>query len=264
MKDDELEATKATGTTGGLQGIMTARLAARQFGLLFLLATALLCISFFINFYGLLTFQSMWDNLPLIQYKFIVIHPVLLFVYGYVLFNGVVFALGPSERSFNFFFSSMILALLVVNYDHSIIDWFTMFGAGVKAAIIHVNHPFKILFAGLFFLVLVIMHYNILSDDFARRMLRRGVPTEEVAQIRAGMFQAAIPAILTASVIAFVLSIVAWFAGFIFRDVGLFIPKLELVLLAALFVPIAFLLRGILKDLAGKRSGNGPKGGPNG
>jgi hypothetical protein len=262
MKDPELLPARPRDRRG-LQSVMTARLAARQLGLLFLAATALLFVCFFINYYGQATFWSVWNAMDPIQYKFIAIHPLLLLIYGYVFFNGLLFALGPSERSFGLFFSSMIFALLVANYDNSIIDWFlTLFG-GVTIRIVHRVHPMKILFAGLFFLAVIAMHYNILSDDFARRMLRRGVPTEEVAQVRPGMFKVMVPTVLTAGVVAFGLSLLGWFSSFVFQDNPLHVSKLELFLLAALLVPMAFLLRGILRDLVSKRSGNQPPGGPN-
>jgi hypothetical protein len=254
VRDGELD-PKAPEARRGIQAVMTAQLAGRQFLLLLAAATALLFMSMFINFYGV-SFWRAWDSMDLLQWRFIAIHPLLLLIYGYVILSGVLFALGPSERGFAFFFGSMVLAVLVANYDHSIIDWFLGLFGGVRFQQRNPVSAFKILFAGLFFLVLIIMHYNVLADDFARRMLRRGVPTEEVAQIRSGMFKVLVPTVFTASAIAFGLAVLAEFSALVFQDSGLFLPKLQLFLLAALLVPIAFLIRGILLDLAGKRSGN--------
>lgn len=261
MTDPELQGPVG-GDRRGLQSVMTARLAARQLGLLFLAATALLVVCFFFNFYGA-SFWYAWNNMDPIPLKIISIHPLLILIYGYVLFNGLLFALGPSERSFGFFFSSMIFALLVANYDHSIIDWFLSLFAPGRFAIIHIVSPWKILFAGVFLLCIIAMHYNILSDDFARRMLRRGVPTEEVAQVRPGMFKVMVPTVITASAVAFAMSLLGWFVGLIFRENPLYVAKLQLFLMAGLLVPIAFLLRSILRDLLGKRTGNRPPEGPN-
>lgn len=246
----------------GLQASMTAQLAARQFGLLFLAATALLLMTFFLNYYGVVNFNYLWNELAPIGYKSVQLPALLVVVYGYVLLSGILFALGPSEKGFTFFFGAMILALLVINYDHSVLDWFLFL---TVARIIPPNpvSVFKIVLAGLFMLVVIAMHYNVLADDFARRMIQRGLPTEEAARIRPGMFKVLVPTVLTAAGVATGLALVGEFGALVFQQSTLFLPKLELLLLAALVVPMAFLIRAILRAM-GREDAQAPPPGPNG
>lgn len=246
------EAPDATTIRRGLQAQMTAMLVLRQFSLLFVAATALFLMWFFLNYHGQVTGPELWEELPAIDLKVIALPMLIVLTYGYVLFNGILFAIGPSERSFNLFFYGMLTALLVLNYDQSILDWFVILGAKARLATPQVVRWEKILLAGPFFLAIITMHYNILADDFARRMLRRGVPTEEVAQIRPGIFKILVPTIITASLLALGLSLVGEFSALTFGRQGLF-PKVELVILALLGALIAFLLRGILRDLSRTR-----------
>ncbi len=244
----------------GLQGVMTAQHVGRQFLLLFAAATVLLIMAFFIEYYDFEAgkFSTWWDNQPNVDLKIFVIPLIPLIIYGYVLVNGILFTLGPSERSFNFFFAAMMLAVIVANYDQSILDWIVKFFAAATLRPQNVVSALKILFAALFFLILIVMPYNILSDDFARRMLRPGVTTEEVARIRPGMFKVLIPAILTAGAAATGLALLGEFSSLIFGQGGLFVRKVQVVLLAALVVPMAFLIRSILRDLARQRESAGP------
>lgn len=235
----------------GVQTVMTAQLALRQFLLLFAAATMLLLMAFFIKYYNAeqASFLYLWQNQVNVDLRIIAIPVLIVIFYGYVLLNGILFALGPSERSFSFFFFSMVVALLVLNYDQSVLDWFVQYFAQAQLRPQNTVSAFKILFAGLFFLVIITMHYNILSDDFARRMLRRGVPTDEVAQVRPGMFKVLVPTVLTAGALAFGLALVGELGALIFQQHGLFLSKLQLVLLAALIVPMAYLIRGILREM---------------
>lgn len=238
----------------GTQATMTARLIFRQFGFLFLAATFLLFATFFINFYdGLLDFGDIWRNSPTLQWGPFAIHSWLVIVYGYVFLVGILFALGPSERSFRLFFFLMMAALLAIHYDHSILDWFLR--AFLTADIRPQNavSVFKILFSCLFLVVIIVMHYNVLSDDFARRFLRRGVPTDEVARVRPGVFKVLVPTILSAAALATALGLLGELGQLIFRDTTFLPGKLQLFVLAGLMVPVAFLIRGILRDLAGQR-----------
>lgn len=248
----------------GVQTAMTASLVARQLLLLFLLGTALLLMSLFVGYYNADQATGLYflTDGPRVDLKYFVLPLLVVMVYGYVLLMGLLFALGPSERTFRWFFATMMGALLVANYDQSILDWFLRFFAAAALRPQNVVSAMKILFAGLFFLVLIIMHYNILADDFARRLLRRGVPTEEVARIRPNMFKVLVPAILTAGGVAFGLALLGEAGALLFQQGGLLIPKVQLLLLAALVVPMAYLVRGILRDLAQRRAPP-PPAGPN-
>lgn len=248
--------------TTGFQARLTAALALRQFLLLFLVGTSWLAMWFFFK-YGtgsyVITWNSLW-TLPPVGFKYFALPAILVFVYGFILFAGILFALGPSERSFNFYFYSMIFALLLVNYDHSIIDWvaFTV----VKFRIANIVSAFKIILAGPFLLFVALMHYNILADDFTRRMLRRGVPTEEALRIRPKMLQVLFPTVVAASALAAALALVGEVSAFVFNYHGLFVRKLNLLLLAGIGVAVAFTLRSILREM-GRRGGKGPPETPN-
>lgn len=246
------------GRSKGIQAAMTARLAFRQFGLLFLAGTALLLSAMLIDYYGV-TFFYLWPRAPVIQYKGIGVHSILLLIYGYPLLMGVLFALGPSERTFRFFFYSMLAAVLAVNYDHSIVDWFfSLFRLTLRPH--NPVGPLKVATSGLLLLVLIAMHYNVLSDDFARRMIRRGIPIDEVAHLRPAMFKVLVPTVMTAIGVAFALALVGEFSSFIFGQAPQLPGKVQLWVLAGLVIPIAFLLRSILRELAARRVQRPPTG----
>lgn len=259
-KDAPSKEQNAAKERRGLQAIMTAQLAFRQFGLLLLAGFVLFLMWFRFHYFGA-DFEYLSSAGP-IQWKFISINILLFGTLVYVLLNGLLFALGPSERSFNFFFGAMILGLLVLNYDHSILDWLWIAAKSVATPAIDNDVDFwKILIAGAFFLIIISMHYNVLSDDFARRMIRRGVPTSEAARIRPGMFKILVPLVITAGAVATGLALVAEFSALIFSGHGL-APKVQLFLLAALVIPMAFLIRNILREMS-KEHARGPNGGPN-
>jgi hypothetical protein len=106
------------------------------------------------------------------------------------------------------------------------------------------------------FAALIAMHYNILADDFTRRMLGRGVAAEEALPIRGHMVKLLAPILGTAAAVVAAMGLVAEFSQLVFGTQGLF-PKLEIVLLGVLGVGIGALLLSILRDYYGKRRDGG-------
>lgn len=245
------------GAAAALRVRLTAALALRQFGLLFLIATAWLGMWFFFDWFQV-DWEFLW-NLPPVGFKYFALPAILVLVYGYVLLAGILFALGPSERSFNLFFYSMLFALFLVNYDHSIIDWFAFGAAGFKFQLSNLVSASKIILGGAFVLFVALMHYNILADDFSRRMLRRGVPTEEALRIRPGMLKVLFPTIIAAAALASGLAILGEISAFVFGNHGLFVRKINLVLLGVIGIAIAFTLRGILREMGRRGRGERPE-----
>jgi hypothetical protein len=234
----------ATTTQGGR---LTASFLVRQFILLGIMGTCLLAMLFFYDLYGLFKWSNFWE-LGYVSFKWISLPTIVVIVYGYVLIIGVLFALVPSERSFQFFFYGIALALFFVNYDHTMLDWLLQ---AVFSATLAVPNPisvFKIAIATILLGALAYMHYNILSDDFTKRMIRRGIPTEEAARIRPAMIASLLPLLTVCAAIAVGLGLVGEFSQLVFRDHGLF-PKIEILLLGVFGVAIGFLLRSIIKEL---------------
>lgn len=244
-------------SAAGLHARLTFALAGRQLGLLFLVATTYFLMWFFFDWFQV-DWEFLWD-LPPVGFKYFVLPAMIVFVYGYVLLTGLLFALGPSERSFNLFFFSMLAGLFLVNYDHSIIDWLAFGQVGLKFRIpvSQIVSAFKVLLAGPFFLFVILMHYNILADDFAKRMMRRGLPTEEALKVRPGMLKVLVPTVVAASALAAALALLGEVSAFVFNYHGLFVRKINLVLLAGVGIALAFTLRGILREMD-RREGKSP------
>ena len=240
----------------GLDGVGSGRtigsrlnltLAGRQFFLLFVIATLLLISLYFYNFYNIVTWDDLWG--PMIAFRYGPPLPaVVVAVYGYVLIWGAMFAFVPSERSYQMFFYGMLFAVILAHYDHSILDW--VVGAVFRVALVNVNHVsvFKIAVTTGLLSTLAFMHYTILSDDFTKRMVRRGIPTNEAAKIRNSMMTVLVPILLAASVIATAMGLVGEFSALVFQNHGL-IPKIEILLLGVLGVAVGFVLRSIIKEL---------------
>lgn len=244
-----------------VRAALTLKLVSLQVGLLFLLATSLLLVCLgFKYYYEPYTFTNIASQMGDVDLKIFQVPTLVLLIYAYVIGNGLLFAVSPSERSFNLFFTSMIAILAVANADHFVLDWFVgLFGARFPQK--NAVGFFQILASVPFFLFLTMMHYNILSDDLQRRLLRRGVPTSEIAHIRRYMYRVLVPVVFVAGAFASGLALVGEFSAFLFQQNALF-SNLELIFLAALIIPIAFLVRSILRDLAGTR-GKESKPGPN-
>jgi uncharacterized membrane protein len=226
---------------------LSATLAVRQFFLLFVIATLLLLSLYFYNFYGAYDWADFWD-LPLVSFRYITLPLIVVVVYGYVYLWGTLFAFVPSERSFQMLFYGILFGVFLTHYDHSILDW------AVRAVFrgdLVVNNPvsvFKIAVTTGILSTLVFMHYNILSDDFTKRMVRRGIPTNEAIRIRPSMMTVLVPILVAASVAATGLGLVGEFSALVFQNHGLF-PKLEILLLGVLGVAVGFVLRSIIREL---------------
>lgn len=242
----------AAPTHKSLRVRLTGILMARQSGLLVVIAVLLLLQSLFFNAYDVITYSDLWG--PVVKIKYLPEMPLILpATFVVVLLIGLIFAAGPSEQSFHVFLLIMILIVGAVHYDHSILDWILAAGG---LSLVHqnpVSAP-KLVLGCATFAAVILMHYNILSDDFTRRMLGRGVAAEEVMPVRGHMVRMLVPLLTTATIIAGVLALVGEFSQLIFGDRGLF-PKLEIVLLGALGVAIGSLLLYILRGLYGRRRG---------
>jgi pheromone shutdown protein TraB len=173
----------------------------------------------------------------------------------YVIVTGVVFGVGPNERSFQVLLFLMLFGVWLVHYGHSILDWFVT-SAGLAATNPNPVSLFRALLAAGMFAALIAMHYNILADDFTRRMLGRGVAAEEALPIRGHMVKLLAPILGTAAAVVAAMGLVAEFSQLVFGTQGLF-PKLEIVLLGVLGVGIGALLLSILRDYYGKRRDGG-------
>jgi hypothetical protein len=241
--DTAVDGSNAAKTVGSR---LNLTLVSRQFVLLFVIATLLLISLYFYNFYGV-----DWQRIsePLVQFKYGPPLPlVVVVVYSYVFIWGGIFAFVPSERSYQMFFYGILFAILLTNYDHSILDWVVR--AAFRADLVndHQVSVFKIAVTSGVLSTLAFMHYNILSDDFTKRMVRRGIPTNEAAKIRNSMMTVLVPILFAASVIATALALVGEFSALVFQNHGLF-PKLEILLLGVLGVAVGFVLRSIIKEL---------------
>lgn len=231
----------------GIQAKLTTAFLTRQFFLLFVIATLLLLSLYFYNFYNGLQWEDFWA-LPHVTFKYFTLPAIIVLVYGYVYLWGVLFALVPSERSFQLFFYGIMFALFLIHYDHSILDW------AVRAVFrgdLRVPNPvslFKVALATGILSTVVYMHYNILGDDFTKRLVRRGIPTEELAHVRTNMMTVLAPILFAASVIAVAIAFVGEFSALVFQDHGLF-PKIEILLLGVFGVAIGFVLRSIIREL---------------
>ena len=238
----------ADGATSAVmfQARLTTAFVTRQFGLLSLIGVLFFVVLYFFDY-----FQFDWDyfwQLGSIDLKYLPPLPIILvLVFGYTYLIGILFALVPSERSFQFFFNGILAALFVLNYDHSVIDWLVLsIGASVRQ-----QNPvsvFKLVASSALFSAVIFMHYNILSDDFTRRMVRRGIPTEEAAMIRQGMMKSLVPLLFACVIVAGALGLVAEFSALVFQSHGL-LPKIEIVLLGGLGIAIGYVLRSIIKEL---------------
>lgn len=231
----------------GVGGRLAAAFVGRQLLLLGVIGLLLLATLFFYNLYNIVTWTTFWE-MPSVSFRFLVLPGIVVLVFGYVLLIGLLFALVPSERSFLFFFYGTALALFATHYDQSILDWITQ---GVYSARLGVPNPvdvFKLMLASGILGAVIFMHYNILSDDFTKRMIRRGIPTDEVAKIRPAMMASLLPLLTVCAVIAGVLGLVGEFSELVFQNHGLF-AKVEILLLGVFGVAIGFLLRSIIKEL---------------
>lgn len=234
-------------TTGaGLRVRLTGLLMIRQLGLLFVVATFLLAQFFLFNLYNQVTFGDFWE--PRIAIRDVVVPAILVAIYGGVFLVGLAFAVGPSERSFTVFLLIMVLGFAIANYDHSVLEWLIAPAAGVSIETFNTVSPPKILLAGIMFSAIAVMHYNILSDDFTRRLLGRGVAAEEVLPVRGHMIRFLLPVLGTAVAVATGLALVGEFSQLVFQRHGLF-PKFEIVLLGIFGVSIGVLLLMILREL---------------
>ncbi|MBI2078500.1 MAG: hypothetical protein HYT80_09060 [Euryarchaeota archaeon] len=255
------------GTSGmSLQARLTSAFVTRQFVLLTLIAVLFFVVLFFFDYFKY-DWDFFWDELPLVDFKYLPPLPaIVVLVFGYTYLIGVLFALVPSERSFQFFFNGILTALFVLNYDHSVIDWLFLSVGGTARE----SNPvslFKIIASCALLSAVIVMHYNILSDDFTRRMIRRGIPTEEAARIRPGMVASLLPLLFACGVVAAVLGVIGEFSALIFgAQRGLF-PKMEIVLLGGIGIGIAYVLRSIIKELyqsGGRDEEETPEAGPEG
>lgn len=227
---------------------LTATLFARQFFLLFVISTLLLMSLYFYNFYNAIDRHDIFG--PLIQFKYGPALPLIVVVtYGYVYLWGGMFAFVPSERSYQMFFYGMLFAVFLANYDHSVLDWAVR--AVFRGDLVNQNQVsvFKLATTVGILSTLAFMHYNILSDDFTKRMVRRGIPTNEVARIRSSMMSVLLPILFAASVVATGLALVGEFSALVFQNHGLPLPKLEILILGVLGVAVGFVLRSIIKEL---------------
>lgn len=233
----------------GLSIKLTTELVVRQFSLLFIIGTLLLATVWFFNLYNIERLGGpAFFTAGNISFKYFELPAIVVFVYGYVFLIGILFALVPSERSFTFFFYGILAALVVVQYDHSVIDW--VLGVVFRGSL-RVPNPVSVikvaLVAGLLSTV-ILMHYNILSDDFTKRMIRRGIPTEEAVRIRPGIYKSLVPLLTSCTLAAVGLGLVGEFSALVFQSHGLF-PKIEIVLLGAFGVVLGFILRSIIREL---------------
>lgn len=230
---------------------LTGILMARQVGLLVVIAVLLLLQTFFFNLYGgIIDWTDLWGPRVALR-EWLVLPAILVGTVVAVLLIGLAFAAGPSEQSFHIFLLIMIGLVGTVHYDHSILDWLLAAGG---LSLVHqnpVSAP-KLVLGCATFAAIILMHYNILSDDFTRRMLGRGVAAEEVLPVRGHMIRLLIPLLITATAVAGALALVGEFSQLIFENRGLF-PKLEIVLLGAIGVAIGVLLLYILRGLYGRR-----------
>lgn len=240
---------------------LTASFVVRQFVLLGVVATCLLLSLYFFNLYKILDWSVFWDKLGWVDLKWFSLPAIVVIVYGYVLFGGILFALVPSERSFQMFFITIAASLFVSNYDHTTLDWFQRFL--VKGLSVGNQNPVDVrklpLVAGALG-AMIYMHYNILADDFTRRMIRRGIPTEEVHRIRPAMLTSLLPLLTLCAGAIVAIGLVGHLSALIFQDHGL-IPKLEMVMLGGFGVLIGYILLSIIKELY--QEGGNDKEGPN-
>jgi hypothetical protein len=228
-------------------GKVAAAFVGRQLLLLGVIAILILASLFFYDLYGQVTWDVFWE-LPSVSFKWIVLPGIVVGVFGYVLLIGLLFALVPSERSFQVFFYGICAALFAINYDHTVLDW--IFQAVFSASLRVPNqvNVFKLVLASGILGAMIYMHYNILSDDFTKRMIRRGIPTDEIARIRPAMIASLLPLLTICTVIAGVMGLVGEFSELVFQNHGLF-AKLPILLLGVFGVTIAFLLKSIIKEL---------------
>lgn len=219
----------------------------RQFFLLFVIAMLLLMSLYFYNFYNAIDRHDIFE--PLIQFKYGPAMPLIVVgVFAYVYLWGGMFAFVPSERSFQMFFHGILFAIFLTHYDHSILDWAVR--AVFRGDLVNDNQVsvFKIAVTTGILSTLAFMHYNILADDFTKRMVRRGIPTNEAAKVRTSMMTVLLPILFAASIIATGMGLVGEFSALVFQNHGLF-PKLEILLLGVLGVAVGFVLRSIIKEL---------------
>lgn len=244
---------------GQFQVGLTASFIVRQFVLLGVVATCILASLFFFNLYNLIEWEDLW-NLPNVSLRWFSLPAIVVVVYGYVLLGGILFALVPSERSFGAFFFTVAAALFLTNYDHTNLDWFQRILVRRGQALL--QNPvsvFKLVAIGGALGAMIYMHYNILADDFTRRMIRRGIPTEEVHRIRPAMLASLLPLLAICVGAIVVVGLVGELSALVFQDHGL-IPKLEMLILGVFGVLIGYILLSIIKELyqAGGDEGEHP------
>jgi hypothetical protein len=233
---------------------LTGILMMRQLGLLFLVALLLTAQVYLMDFYGQIG-PGLRNEGPWVQtvtFGWFTLPILVAGVFAFVFATGIVFAAGPSERSFTIFLLLIIAATGAANYDHSILDWFLAIVPKVAVTNSNPVSVLKVLLGAGMFAAVVLMHYNILADDFTRRLLGRGVAAEEVVPVRRHMVRLLLPVLFSAGAVAVTLGLVGEFSQLVFQGHGLF-AKFEIVVLGGLGVAIGYVLLQILRAYYAKR-----------